>query len=235
MKSPATSAPLDQQRFVVGTPGSAISGSAAERATIHDEWLRFIGRHVCTYKLSHTLPRDPGFQIDARSRSANGFGIARFRTIAGKAQLVRDAREIAADSRDQYIVYAPLSGNLELAHLRRTQVCQPATFVLLVSSETICHTKLGDNDTLSFVLPRGFVDQRLVDGEGRCMRPKDTHSGLGHLALHALQEFQKDSATMSNGEFASASCLIGELVLLLALSGCNDAMSGARNGSGKRT
>ena len=92
---PATSAPLDQQRFVVGTPGSAISGSAAERATIHDEWLRFIGQHVCTYKLSHTLPRDPGFHIDARSRSANGFGIARFKTIAGKAQLVTPERDEA--------------------------------------------------------------------------------------------------------------------------------------------
>ena len=135
--------------------------------------------------------------------------------------------EIAADSRDQYIVYAPVSGKLELAQLRRTQVCQPATFVLLVSSETIYHTKLGDNDTISFVLPRGFVDQRLVDGEGRCLRPQDTHTGLGHLALHALQEFQKDSELMSDTEFESASRLIAELVLL-ALNGCSDAMSGAR-------
>ena len=202
---PATSAPLNHERFVVGTPGAAMSGSAAERATIHDEWLRFIGQHVCTYKLSRALPRDPSFQIDARSRSANGFSISRFRTLGGKAQLVREAPEIAADNRDQYIMYAPLSGNLELAHLRRTQVCQPATFVLLVSSETIFHTKLGNNDTISFVMPRGFVDQRLVNGEGRCMRPKDSHSGLGHLAFYALQEFQKDSETMSDGEFESAS------------------------------
>jgi AraC-like DNA-binding protein len=199
-----------------------MSGSAAERATIHDEWLRFIGQHVCTYKLSRALPRDPSFQIDARSRSADGFSISRFRTLGGKAQLVREAPEIAADNRDHYIVYAPLSGNLELAHLRRTQLCQPATFVLLVSSDTIVHTKLGNNDTISFVMPRGFVDQRLVNGEGRCMQPKDCQSGLGHLAFHALQDFQKDSETMSDGEFESASGLIGELVLL-ALSGCNDS------------
>ena len=211
---PATSAPLNQQRFSVGTPGAVISGSAAERATIHDEWLGFIGQHVCAYKLSHALPRDPGFQIDARSRSANGFGIARFRTIGGKAQLVRDAREIASDNRDQYIVYAPMSGNLELAQLRRTQVCQPATFVLLVSSETISHTKLGDNDTISFVMPRGFVDQRLVDGESRCVRPKDARGGLGLLALHALRAFQEESESISDGEFASASCLIGEPVFI---------------------
>ncbi len=220
---PATSVPLNQQRFAVGTPGAVISGSAVERATIHDEWLRFIGQHVCTYKLSRALPRDPSFRIDARSRSAHGFGISRFRTLGGKAQLIREAPEIAADNRDQYIVYAPLSGNLELAHLRRTQVCQPATFVLLASSETIYHTKLGNNDTISFVMPRGFVDQRLIGGEGRCMRPKDCRSGLGHLAFHALQEFQNDSETMTDREFESASGLIGELVLL-ALSGCNDSM-----------
>jgi len=224
---PAVSAPLNQQRFVAGMSGAAISGSAAERATVHDEWMEFIGQHVCTYRLSRALPREPSFRIDARSRSTNGFGIARFRTIAGKAQLVRDAPELAADHRDQYIVYVPLSGDLELAQLRRTQLCHPATFILVVSSEPLSHTKLGDNDTISFVMPRSFVDQRLIDGESRCMRLQDTRNGLGHLALHTLQAFQHDSETMSGGEFASASCLIGEL-LLLALSGCNDAMSGER-------
>ena len=125
--------PINTDRFV----------TYPEQFGIYDEWVRFIDQHVCTYRVARTVSREQSFRIDARSRTVNGFGIARFKTVAGKARLIREAPEIATDSRDQYVVYLPTSGDLELSQLRRSHVYRPGSFALLVSSEPLLHTKLS--------------------------------------------------------------------------------------------
>jgi AraC-like DNA-binding protein len=211
--------------FEVASGEDRLAGAAEDRATMCDEWLSFIERNICAYKLSKAIPEDRDFRIDACSRSSNGFGIARFITIAGKAQLIRDGADIAKDGRDRYIVYMPVRGEVELSQFHREQTLGASSLVLLIAAEPFQHIKKGDNDTISFVLPREFVDQRIVDAENRCVRPIATQEGIGHLVRHTLAAFQRDASTMTDGEFQNAVSLIGDL-LLLALSGCNDVMSG---------
>jgi hypothetical protein len=80
-----------------------IAGSVSERRDMRDRWLAFLGRHVFRYSLCHTLP-DSGFQINARSRSVNGFTLARFVTINGTAQLARVSSDIIADASNSYVI-----------------------------------------------------------------------------------------------------------------------------------
>src|SRR6202012_1693175 len=82
--------------------------------------------------------------------------------------------------------------------------------------------------TLCFLMPRVFVDQRLVNGQDKCARPCESAVGVGHLAGVSLSTFARDAAKMSAQEFQSVCQMIGDLVLL-ALS-CNaDLMSGEKS------
>jgi AraC-like DNA-binding protein len=219
---------LSTQHVQLQTSEEKIAGSARERFDMHQQWVNFVSRHLFTCKLSKTVPVEADFQIDARSRSANGFTIARFATTSGKSQLVRGATEIGDDGRDRYVVYMSMRGDLDLAQRGRAQTCRPSTLVLVSASEPMSNTKLGDNDTVDFLMPREFVDQRLVEGENSCMRPIEARDGLGHLVHHTLATFQRDAAMMSDVNFQNAACLVGDLVLL-ALSGCSDVMASERS------
>jgi AraC-like DNA-binding protein len=223
MKHPAGTV-LDTRRWRLPAAKERITGSASERADMQDQWVNFVSRHVFSCKLSKSIPMEAGFQIDACSRSANGFTIARFATVAGKSQLVRGNSEIAGDERDRYVVYMSMRGDLELAQRGKAHTCRPSNLVLVSASEPMSNTKLGDNDTIDFLMPREFVDQRLVEGRNNCMRPIEAGDGLGHLIHHTLATFQHDAGCMSDVEFANATCLVGDLVLL-ALSGCSEVMT----------
>ena len=77
-------------------------------------------------------------------------------------------------------------------------------------------------------MPRVFVDQRLVNGQDKCVRPSEGAVGIGHLACVSLATLARDAETMSAQEFQSVCQMIGDIVLL-ALS-CNaDLMSGEKS------
>jgi AraC-like DNA-binding protein len=205
-----------------------IAGCASEHRDMHDRWLSFLGRHVFTYSMLSNSPKDSSFQINAHSRSTNGFTLARFKTIKGKAQLVRGSLEIGRDSRNSYVIYVSLRGSIELAQFGRKQVYDPYSIVLLSASDRLSHTKFGDNDTACLVLPREFVDQRVIRGEDLCARPSGPSVGIRHLFADTLLTFQKDAPTMTDNEFSTATRLVGELGLL-AIAGSREVMSHLRS------
>jgi AraC-like DNA-binding protein len=220
---------LSGNAFNFGPEDDNLVGSAREYNDINERWIRFIDRNLFKYKVAKTAADNASLEVTARSRSMNGFTLARFRTTSGKYRLVRQAQEIGSDSRDRYVVYLPLGGDIEFAQFGRELTCGPASsFAFLSAAEPLTHTKLGNNDTLCFLMPRVFVDQRLVNGQDRCARPSDGAVGVGHLAGVSLATFARDAAKMSAQEFQSVCQMIGDLVLL-ALS-CNaDLMSGEKS------
>jgi len=215
--------------FELSCKDDRIVGSARLQADVHESYTNFIARNLFKYEVAKTASNNACLEVDARARSINGFTVARFTTSCGKSRLVRDAPEIGDDGRDRYVVYMSLQGDLEFAQLRRTQVCNPSScFTFLSAAEPISHIKLGNNDTLCFLMPRDFVDQRLMYAHNRCARPFEIKEGLGHLVHLTLAAFSADSEKMSAAEFQAACCLMGELALL-ALSGGADVMTGDRS------
>jgi hypothetical protein len=74
---------------------------------------------------------------------------------------------------DQPSVSADASGGSAREHGNRQDrdvVCAPETVSLIAIGEPCIQTKLGDNDTLYLLMPRAFVDQRLLHGEDICAR-----------------------------------------------------------------
>jgi AraC-like DNA-binding protein len=205
-----------------------IAGSVSERRDMHDRWLAFLGRHLFTYRLSSSKLKDPGFQINARSRSMNGFTAARFITIKGRAQLVRESPEIGADARNGYVVYMSLRGSIELSQFGRKELYEPLSAAMLSTSDPLLHTKCGDNDTACLVLPREFVDQRVLRGEDLCARPSGRTSGVHRLFADTMLAFQRDASAMTDNEFSAALRLVSELALL-CISGSREVMSNLRS------
>lgn len=206
-----------QTDSAIGNPSTA-----SVRCDVYERWLSFLGRHLYTYQLSSS--KEPGFQLDACSRRSEGFTLARFTTVKGRSRLHRGSAQINADNRDSYAIYMPVRGELELTQFGRTQIYGPYSSVLLSSANPISHTKLGDNDTICLLLPRGFVEQRFVSGEDMCARNPATSTGIRRLFADTIMAFQRDAPAMTDGEFRAAARLVGELALL-AVSGSLDPNS----------
>lgn len=189
-----------------------LTGSVGEQSDLYERWLTFVGRHLFTHRLSSG--KEPGFQIDACSRRAEGFTLARFTTVNGRLHLLRGPQQINADQRDQYVVYMPVRGKVELTQFDRTYLYEPFSAALLSSADPISHVYLGDNDTLCFMLPRGFVEQRIVRGEDICARPAGESSGARRLFADTLSTFYRHATNMTDAQFSATARIVGELALL---------------------
>jgi AraC-like DNA-binding protein len=210
------------------SPSRSVAGemtaSAAAHRDMYERWLAFLGECLFTYSLTNGTPRDPCFRINARSRQAGGFTLARFTTVSGKSRLIRESHEIGLDDKDGYVVYVSMSGRLELTQFGRTHLYETHAPVMVSVGDRLIHTKLGDNDTVCFMLPREFVEQRVVRGEDLCVRPIVCQGGARRLFTDAILAFARDADSMTDDEFAGATRIVGELALL-AIGGTLEATS----------
>ena len=204
----------------------ALRSSARALSDRHDRWASFVASTFCKFSI-RTRP-ESNFRVNAWARSENGFLIARFATVAGRAQLERTAADIRADGRDGYCLYVPLHGNHEIRQCNRKVVCSPSSLTLLSTAEPYVQSKLGDNDTLYLWIPRAFVDQRIVSGPDICARLVDAREGVARLAADTLGSLYRESANMSTDQFLGAAHAAGDLVLL-AVAGAADLMSDRRS------
>ncbi len=202
----------------------ALERNARERSSAHDDWADFVTRNLGRRKIR--TEREPGFQIGARVHRVDDFMVARFKTVAGRAQLDRGSEEIAIDGRDAYAVYVPLAGEHELTQFHRSVRCNARSMTMITQAEPGSQIKYGDNDTIYFFMPRSFVDQRFTDGENLCTRAISAQDGAERLARETLKTLQRESSSMSEEEFRTAARLTGEL-LLLAFRGVGDVLSDA--------
>ena len=203
-----------------------VNGAPVREGDLKDRWASFVAQNLCRFSIR--TQRESNFNVDARTRSDGGFVVARFNTIGGRAKLERTAAEISSDGRDAYCLYVPLRGTHELHQCQRSAICSPATVTLISIGDPYIQTKLGDNDTLYLLMPRTFVDQRLLHGEEICARLVSARDGVARLATDTLAALQREASKMSTDEFRVATHAAGELVLL-AVAGAADLMSGARS------
>lgn len=186
--------------------------------------MRFLARNLFTYRLTHSLSKDSNFRVTGCSRTANGTTSLRIDTKSGRSRLIREAEEIDNENSARYVIYLSLRGEFEVSQFGRTVTCQPGSMLMLSGTEELVHTKFGDNDTVAFLLPAEFVDQRLANARDKCVQLVGSRDGLGRLAFHSLALFHEDASRMTDTEFQVASSLVGDLALL-ALGGSNDASS----------
>lgn len=181
-------------------------------------WLAFVSENLYGYSLAGRVPDD--FAISARSRSSDGFTLARFATVGGASRLVRGPDHIRRDTQDRFALYLSARGDLGLSQLDREQVYSVGGLALLSAAEPVAHTKFGSNDTLVFLMPRQFVEQRLVHVEEACLRSSAPDDPINSLARDTLTSLQVGAQRMSDEQFGRAATLAGELVLL-ALAGAD--------------
>ncbi len=217
------------ERFSFNRPAphginEAVVGSAAERRDIYDRWLAFVRSSLHAYSLSSGTRKDREFQVNAHSRATGGFVLARVTTVKGSSQLDRRSAEIGTDSRDGYVMYLSLRGEIELQQFGRKHRLAPSSSSLVSSADPLVHTKLGDNDTLCLRMPREFVDQRALSAEGRCVRPVRS-SGFAKLFNHTVLTLDREAASLTEEEFSVAIRLVGELALLVTGSSADISSS----------
>lgn len=154
--------------------------------------------------------------------------MARFRTIAGSAQLARGSPQIASDAEDAYALYMPSRGEHEITQFGRSVRCTPGSVIMVSMAEPLVHTKLGDNDTNYLFLPRDFVDQRLVGPEDSCARAVSTAQGLQRLMRESFAVLQQTASQMNDEQFRCANRVVCDLALM-AVSGSESINSDARS------
>lgn len=190
-----------------------------------EQLLGFLARHIHTYVAGNRTAQTL-FQNQARSRSVDGFTVARvLGTRAGSMQLRRDGAAIARDGRDHYTLYMSLRGEVSVSQLGRDQFLTPGSYTFFSAAEPVSHGTVGGVDTICFLMPRAYVERRIVSGEQICVRPHNATQGLHRLVFDTVHSFQESAWSLSDDEFKKSAHIVADLILL-ALGGSNDTTSG---------
>jgi len=190
------------------------------------QWANLVAETFGAFSIQ--ARQETKFQVTVQNRSGGGFGIARFTTIAGRAQLERTQGSIRCDGRDDYVLYLSVSGEHELVQYHRQTICSPECMALISTGEPFVQTKFGDNDTLYLSMPRAFVEERLIRCENVCVRGVGTRNGVARLAADTVAALQREAALISNAEFLGAARAAADLVLL-GIAGVADLKSEDRS------
>lgn len=204
-----------------------LSGSARDHPDMLDQWMGFVARNIHTYSLGTATPGPPGFQTQARSRAVANFAIVSGMT-AGRYRLLRDVAEIAGDSQDRYGLYISLRGEMQMSQFGRSHLVGPGSYALISASEPSIHEAAGDNYSICFLIPREFVDQRVVSGERICLRQSVNGKGLHNLVLESVTAFEKNAWDITDDEFEKSARILADLALL-GLIGSADQRAGERS------
>jgi AraC-like DNA-binding protein len=189
---------------------------AAERLQrdIRERFLSFMARDLCTYRLEKALAA-PGCRIQARCRSVGGFTVTRIATSEAASRFVRRAEEISGDGRHEFALLLLLSGDATVSQFGRTLHMSPGSYALAAWSHPIIQeSSRGPAESICFVMPRSFVDRRMLVGEDLCVRPYDVTAGLHRLAFETVKLFQENAGRLSDEDFEKSARAVGDLVVL---------------------
>ncbi len=207
---------------ILATGTHELCGSITAQPDIYQKWMGFVAQHLYTY-VPVSLTTHPRFEVQGRARTVEGFTMARFATSAGKCRLQRTNANIASDGRDGYALYVPIRGEMGISQFGREQLVGVGGYGVISAGALANHAKSGDNDTLCFVLPRSFVEERVVHGEDICARPCAMGTGLHNLLIETLHALQKNVWLMTDDELRASLRCIADLALC-ALRGSADIM-----------
>ena len=200
-----------------------LKGSACDPALAQIQWANFVKRNFADF--SFGLAKEPNFTINARSRTCHEFMVARLCTLSGKLLLQRGPREIQEDQEDRYAVYLPVRGTQRLFHFGREVECGPGVISLVSMSEPLRQIKNGDNDTLYFLVPKKFLDMRVVWRAESCAHSISIKNGIWRLAVEAIRGLYAESESMSDEEFTGIARRIADLVAFAMQGGAHDSIA----------
>jgi len=189
----------------------------------HADYERFVRENTCAYAMA--TKTDEHFSIRATAYSSQDFTITRFTTRAGKSHVERGPAEIRQDNHNRYAIYLPLAGALQVQQLGRDERYEPGSIAFVSTAEACSTQKMGDNDTIYFMMPQDFVDQRLIGAETACGRKVMPPEGMRNLCIETISALHGSALTMSSGDLAQTSRLVGELVLMSLSSSVDMASS----------
>lgn len=208
-------------------PAPQLGGSVNDRRGNFEQLLSLVVEDFYACIGDKNKSAEVKFRGHARSRSVGGFTIARFITTGGSCRLSRRDAEIARDGRDHYILHMLLRGKVGISQFGRNQLIEPRSYTLISAADPVSHDNIGEDDAVCLVLPREFVEQRVVSGERLCARPHQAGTGFHKLVFETANTFQRNAWDINNDEFCKAAHAVADL-MLLALSGSVDLLSGER-------
>jgi len=186
--------------------------SLTANAREHADYERFVRENTCTYAMA--TKTDEQFSIRATAYSSQDFTIARFTTKGGKSRVERGTTEIRRDNHNRYAIYLPLVGALGIQQLGLDERYEHGSLAFVSTAEPCTTQKMGDNDTIYFMMPQSFVDQRLIGAENVCGRKMMPPEGMRNLCIETINSLHASALTMSASDLAQTSRLVGELVLM---------------------
>lgn len=205
--------------------------SRTERRDVSDRVLDFIARHIYTLRLEKGLPERDIAQVHVWGRAEQGFAILRASSAMGGYRLRRDARDIAADSRDHYQLLIQLNRAASVTQFDRHHVIDAGTFTLVSASEPAIHDEVDADhsvrpqDCITLCIPRAYIEGRVLHPEQICTKSYDPQNAMCRLAFGVLCSFQEHAPHVGVEEFEKSARAITDIVLL-ALSGSGDLLSG---------
>src|SRR5882762_2444736 len=104
----------------------------------YGQWLQFMARHTGAHALEGRMPESSYFEIRARSRSAQGFTLARVVSSVGPCRVLRDATQIARDGQDRYGLFMSLRGDFEITQFGRNQKIEPGSYTFVSAAGPCC-------------------------------------------------------------------------------------------------
>ena len=184
--------------------------SSRECADVRVQLLSFMAQHVYTCTAEDAQLQ--ASQICVRNRSVKGFTMTRaISTTSGSHLLRRDAAAIASDGRDHYALHMALSGDVIVSQLGREHLLRPGSYTFFSASEPVSHSAVGGGETIYFLMPRAYVNRRLVSGKDICLEPHGDDNGLQKLAFETVLAFQGTASNISDDEFEKTAHIVGDL------------------------
>jgi AraC-like DNA-binding protein len=186
-----------------------------------DAYLEFVSANLCHVTSGPTpdaqkgLPAEPAFTASISVSSVNDFTIARASTSSGKMETSRTQEHIARDlDQPRYAICLPVSGGVEVEQFGRSISCAPDALAIMSGADPFTFRKLGNSDLLGVLLPRGFVEERVVNPEDACARAVGAPSGMQRLVFSAISALQEEARLLNERNLRAAIGVVGELVVL---------------------
>jgi len=199
-------------------------------------YAQFIKTNVCdvSAKVERASSRTTSlFVASGHAFSAGGLTILRTRTTGGRFSAVRTMACVNADPEQRYAVTIPLAGRLEVQQMGRTAQSGPGTISMTCSTRPDTFSELDEhNDILVAMLPRHFVESRLIKPEYFCARTVPG-GGLQGLALASAASLHENARDMAAPLLDKAIQMVGELILAAVgnLADAQSSLSSVRAGN----
>jgi AraC-like DNA-binding protein len=204
-----------------------LADSTRGRSELYQKLSSFVAEHVFASRIERRIPQESHFEARAWSRSARGFTLTRIKSTLDAVRVQRDSAQICADGQDRYGLCLALAGEFEISQFGRDRRIVAGAYTMISGCEPCAFGSRKDShsDSIIFLLPREFVEARVVCGERLCARANTPDNALNPLVFDSIRAFQQHAPAMDDDEFHKAADTLAHLALL-SFNDATDLLSG---------